>query len=102
MRLSVLVSAATAALAAAPAFAAQWLSVWRNIDAVDGHIYEVLVDVSSIKAAELAQPSMRTASVKYVRTQPRARGKPDDRLAYSITFKSFECRTLRIRLDHSE
>lgn len=101
MRATIILSAAIAALAAAPSFAAQWFSVWRDFDRADEHRYEVFLDLSSIRV-EGAQPNVRTASVKYVRTRPHSNDKPDDRVAYSITMKSFDCAKRRSRLDHSE
>ena len=101
MRAISVLSAAIAAFAAAPSFAEQWLSVWRDFDSQDEHKYEVLLDLSSIKA-EAAQPTIRTAIVKYVRTRPHSMDKPDERFAYSITMKSFDCGKRRFRLDHSE
>jgi hypothetical protein len=101
MRAITVLSAAIAAFAAAPSFAEQWLSVWRDFDSVDEHKYEVLLDLSSIRV-NVAQPDTRAASVKYVRTRPHWNDKPGDRFAYSITMKSFECGKRRIRLDHSE
>jgi hypothetical protein len=94
-------SAAIAAFAAAPSFAEQWLSVWRDFDSVDEHKYEILLDLSSIRV-KAAQPNIRTVSVKYVRTRPHSNDRRDDRFAYSITIKSFDCDKRRIRLDHSE
>ena len=93
--------AAIAAVTAGPTLAAQWLSVWRIVDNTDEHTYEVLLDEASISTSS-AQPNTRTATVKYVRTAPHSQGKPAERVAYSITVKSFQCTTRRIRLDHSE
>jgi hypothetical protein len=101
MRKRIVLLAVYAAVAASPSFAEQWLSVWRDFDSVDEHTYEVLLDVSSIKV-NAAQASTRSARVKYVRKQPHANDKPADRVAYSITVKSFECGKLRTRLDSSE
>jgi hypothetical protein len=89
------------AVAASPSFSQAWLSVRSELDSVDEHTYEVLLDESSIRA-NVAQPNIRTATVKYIRTAPHSKGKPADRIAYSITFKSFQCDAHRIRLDHSE
>jgi hypothetical protein len=97
----IVLSAAIAAFAAAPSFAAQWLSVWRDFDSVDEHRYEVLLDQSSIRVKS-AQPGTRIASVKYVRTRPHSSDKSDDRFAYSIATKSFDCDKRRTRLEHSE
>jgi hypothetical protein len=101
MRASIISVAALAALAATPVIAAQWLSIWRDFDSVDDHKYEVLLDLSSI-GVNAASPNIRTATVKYVRTTPRARDSAADRFSYSITIKSFDCQSQRIRLDHSE
>ena len=101
MRAVLVLSAAIAAVAAAPSFAAQWLSVWRDFDSIDEHKYEVLLDLSSIRV-HVDEPNTRSASVKYIRTRPHSNDKPDDRFAYSITTKSFDCGKRRIRLDHSE
>ena len=102
MRTSIFLSAALAGLlAASSTFAQAWLSVRKDIDGSDEHIYEVLLDESSIRA-NAAQPNTRTATVKYVRTAPHSQGKATDRIAYSITFKSFQCASRRIRLDTSE
>jgi hypothetical protein len=97
----IVLSAAIAAFTATPSFAAQWLSVWRDFDSLDEHKYEVLLDLSSIKV-DAAQSTIRTAIVKYIRTRPHSMDKPDERFAYSITTKSFDCGRRRIRLDHSE
>jgi hypothetical protein len=97
----IIVLAGIAAMAASPTFAQTWLSVRKDIDSIDDHTYEILLDESSIRE-NAAQPNTRTATVKYIRTAPHSRGKPTDRVAYSITFKSFECGTRRIRLDTSE
>jgi len=101
MRAIIVLSAAVAAFAAAPSFAEQWLSLWRDFDSVDEHSYEVLLDLSSIRV-KAVQLNTRTASVKYVRTRPHSNEKPDSRFAYSVTTKSFDCEKRRIRLDHSE
>src|ERR1700761_8565279 len=101
MRAMILLSAAMAAIAATPSFAAQWLSVWRDFDSADQHKYEVLLDLSSIRV-KAAQPNTRIASVKYVRTRPHSNGNANDGVAYSITLKSFDCDKRRTRLDHSE
>jgi hypothetical protein len=102
MRTGILLSATLAGLlVASPTFAQAWLSVRKDFDSFDEHIYEVLLDETSIRA-NAAQPNTRTATVKYVRTAPHSQGKPTDRVAYSITFKSFQCVARRIRLDTSE
>jgi hypothetical protein len=101
MRKSIVLMAAFAAVIASPTIAGQWLSVWRDFDSVDEHAYEVLLDVSSIRV-NVARPSARTASVKYIRKRPNSNDRPADHFAYSITFKSFECDAQRVRLDHSE
>ncbi|HXP64704.1 MAG TPA: surface-adhesin E family protein [Steroidobacteraceae bacterium] len=101
MRAMIVLSAAMAAIAATPSFAAQWLSVWRDFDSADQHKYEVLLDLSSIRV-KAAQPNTRIASVKYVRTRPHSNGNANDGVAYSITEKSFDCDKRRTRLDHSE
>lgn len=94
-------AAMAAVVAASPSFAQTWLSVISDFDSVDEHTYEVLLDESSIRT-NVAQPNTRAAIVKYIRTAPHSKGKPADRVAYSITFKSFQCDSHRIRLDHSE
>jgi hypothetical protein len=99
MRAIIVLSAAiAAALAVSPSFAQEWLSVWRVVDPDDQHTYEVFIDESSIRA----ESTTRTATVKYLRTAPHSRGKSGERVAYSITSKSFQCDARRIRLDTSE
>jgi hypothetical protein len=102
MRKRILLSAAVAAtVAASPSFSQSWLSVRKDVDSVDAHTYEILLDQSSIRV-KAAQPNIRTATVKYIRTAPNSTTKLTDRVAYSITFKSFRCDALGIRLDTSE
>ena len=101
MSKQIVLLAALLAVAASSAFAQTWLSVKKDFDSVDEHTLEVLVDESSVRA-NAAQPNLRTATVKYIRTAPHSEGKPAARVAYSITVKSFQCAARRIRLDHSE
>jgi hypothetical protein len=98
---NVFVVATAMALASSPTFAEEWVSVSKDFQGLDEHTYEVLLDLSSVRE-NAEHPTIRTASVKYTRTQMTADEKRTNALAYSVTFKSFQCAARRIRLDAVE
>jgi hypothetical protein len=81
--------------------AEEWLSVVKDFKGFDDHEYEVLLDLSSIRA-NADQPRIRTANVKYARIQMSAGENRGGELVYSLTSKSFECGAQQIRLDAVE
>jgi hypothetical protein len=95
------VVATAIALASSPTFAAEWVSVFKDFRGLDEHNYEVLLDLSSVRE-NAEHPAIRTASVKYTRTQMSADEKRANALVYSVTFKSFRCDARSIRLDGVE
>src|ERR1700760_104102 len=99
MKTTFVLTAALAVVATAPAFAADWNSISKEVDALDGHRYEIFLDLASI--ARTTQPHIRTATVKYVRTRPHSSDNAPH-VTFSIASKSFDCNALRTRLEHSE
>jgi hypothetical protein len=97
----VFVIALTGALVGRAALAEEWVSIVKDFKGFDEHAYEVLLDLSSVRASA-DQPRIRTAKLKYARIGLSVDEEPANELMYSITTKSFECDAKRIRLDAVE
>jgi hypothetical protein len=97
----VFVVALVASLIARAVPAEEWVSVVKDFKGFDEHVYEVLLDMSSIKVNAF-QTRLRTANIKYARAELNADEKLGNELLFSLTSKSFECEAQRIRLDAVE